>query len=112
VEHVGIADWVVAGEFFVALLALIYFVVGYIASSRGRAFRSPEGRHLLSFRGSLAVFMAIGVINNLSHDYPGRDALRIVVIGWFALSAIQGVTLMTRAQNARRRARQAAKSAP
>lgn len=106
-KHVGITDWVVAGEYFVALLALIYFVVGYIASSRGRAFRSPEGRHLLSFRGSLAVFMAIGVINNLSQAYPGRDALRVVVIGWFALSALQGVVLMTRTQNAKRRDRRA-----
>jgi hypothetical protein len=82
VKHVTIADWIVAGEFFVGLLALVYFVVGYIASSRGRALRSPEGLHMVSFRGSLALFMALGAINNLVEDYPGRDTLRVVIIGW------------------------------
>lgn len=96
--HVSVADWVVAVEFMVALLALIYFVIGYIASSAGRALKTPEGRHLVNFRGSLAVFMAMGAVHNLVDDYPGRDAVRIIVIGWFVVATLQGNLLMTRAQ--------------
>lgn len=102
VGHVSAVDWVVATEFFVALLALIHFVIGYIVSSRGRALRTPEGRHLVSFRGSLAIFMAMGAVHNLIDPYPGRDAVRVTVIGLFALTAIWGNVLMMRAQHARR----------
>lgn len=103
VGHVSIADWAVAAEFFVALLALIFFVVGYIASTRGRALKTPEGRHLITFRSSLAVFMGMGVVHSLVGPYPGRDAVRVIVVGAFALAALGGDILMTRAQLRRRR---------
>lgn len=99
-----------AGEFAVALVALIYFVIGYVASSRGRALRSPEGRHMLNFRGSLAVFMAMGLVHNLVADYALRDAVRVAVIGWFAYAAVAGDVQMTRAQRERRRVRDAAQA--
>lgn len=112
VEHVSAADWVVAGEFFVALLALIVFVVGYIASSRGRALRTPEGRHMVTFRGSLAVFMAMGIVHNLIGPYPGQGVVRIVVVGVFTLTTIWGDALMARAQLRLRRGRRAAHRRP
>lgn len=94
---------VAVGEYAIAFLALAFFVVGYIASSRGRALRTPEGRHLVHFQGSLAVWMAVGVVHNVVGDYPGRDWVRNAVIGWFMLAAIGGSLLMVRAQRRRRR---------
>lgn len=107
--HVSVVDAVVVVEFFVALLALIFFVVGYVASSRGRALRTAEGRHMVMFRGSLVVFMGMGIAHNLVPDYAGRDAVRVAVVGLFALAAIQGGVLLIRAQ--RRRVRTAAQEA-
>lgn len=111
VGHVSVVDWVVVVEFLVALIALIFFVIGYVASSRGRALRTPEGRHMVVFRSSLAVFMLMGMVHNLVIRYPGRDVVRVAVVGVFALAAIQGAVLMLRAQARVRRAAQAARTA-
>ena len=99
--HVSTADIVVVVEFLIALFALVFFVVGYVASSRGRALRTPEGRHMVFFRGTLVVFMAMGVGHNLVPTYPGRDLVRMSVVGLFALAAIQGGVLLVRAQRRR-----------
>lgn len=101
---VSAADWIVIGEFAVALVSLLAFVLFYVVSSHGRAFRSPEGRHLLNFRAALIAWMVMGIVHNLVLTYPGRDAVRVVVIGWAALAAVEGTYLMVRAQLARRRA--------
>lgn len=101
---VNVADWLVVAEFSVALLGLIVFVVGYVGSSHGQWARSPEGRHLVNFRSSLAVFMTMAIANNLWPNYPGRDVLRVLVIGWFAGAVLQGTALMLRAQAERRQA--------
>jgi len=108
VGHVSVVDWVVVVEFVIALLALIFFVVGYVASSHGRALRTPEGRHMVFFRGSLVAFMAMGIAHNLVADYPGRDVIRVGIVGVFALASIQGGVLMFRAQRRVRREARAA----
>jgi hypothetical protein len=109
---VSIADIIAVAEYAVAFLALTFFVIGYISSTRGRALRTAEGRHMLHFRGSLALWMVLGVVNNLAGDYPGRDWVRNAVIGWFMLAALGGDLLMVRAQLARRRLPTATPSAP
>lgn len=96
---------IAVGEYGVAFLALTFFVVAYIGSTRGRALRTPEGRHMLHFWGSLAVWMVLGVVNNVVGEYPGRDWIRNAVIGSFMLAALGGVRLMVRAQLASRRQR-------
>jgi hypothetical protein len=112
VDHVNAADWIVVGEFAIAVSGLVAFVGGYVASSRGGWRYTPEGRHMVNFRGSLAVFMLMALVHNLFPSYPGLDAVRIVVIGWFALAVLQGCALLYRAQSRRRlelkRERQAA----
>lgn len=101
---VNVADWLVVAEFAVALLGLIAFVVGYVGSSHGQWARSPEGRHLVNFRSSLAVFMIMAIINSLWHSYPGRDLVRVAIVGWFASAVVQGTWLLYRAQVSRRQA--------
>lgn len=103
--NVNAADWIVIGEFALAMVALVVFVLFYAVSSHGQAVRSPEGRHLLNFRAALIVWMAMGIVHNLITAYPGRDAVRIAVIGWAAFAAVEGTYLMVRAQLARRRER-------
>lgn len=97
------ADWVVIAEFVLFLVALVAFVLFYVVSSHGRAFRSPEGRHLLNFRAALIAWAAMGITHNLILAYPGRDAVRVFVVGWVAFAAVEGTYLMVRAQLARRR---------
>lgn len=100
----SVADTIAVGEYAVAFLALVVFVVAYISTSHGRALRTPEGRHLLLFRGSLAMWMVLGVVHNLVGPYPGREWVRDGVIGVFMLAALGGDRLMLRAQwRARRR---------
>ena len=101
--HLSAADYVVIGEFAVALLGLFYFVIRYAISTEGEWSNSPEGRHLMFFRGSLAAFMVMAIVHSIWRDYPGRDAVRVVVVGTFALAVLHGDMLMERAQRARRR---------
>lgn len=101
---VSAADWVVVAEFALFLAALLAFVLFYAVSSRGRAFRSPEGRHLLNFRAALIAWAVMGIAHNLIAEYPGRDLVRVAVIGWATLAALEGTYLMVRAQLAKRRA--------
>lgn len=102
-RHLNVADYIVVGEFATALLGLVYFCVRYAISTGGDWLRTAEGRHLMFFRGSLAVFMAMGAANSLIPDYRGRDAVRVIVVGVFALATIHGDALLERAQAARRR---------
>lgn len=99
----SVADWIVIAEFGLALAALVIFVLFYALSSHGEAFKSPEGRHLLNFRAALIAWMALGILNNLFPSYPGRDVARVVIVGWAALAAVEGSTLVIRAQLRRRR---------
>jgi hypothetical protein len=103
VTHLSFADWIVVGEFGVALFGLVYFCVRYAISTGGDWRRTAEGRHLMLFRGSLALFMLMGVANNVWPAYPGRDAIRVLIIGVFALAVVHGDALLERAQAARRR---------
>jgi hypothetical protein len=103
VGHVHIADLIVVGEFLVFLAALALFVVYYVVSSRGEWRRSPEGRHLVSFRSSLVLFGSMGVVHNLVPPYPGEDVVRCTVVGLTALCAVHGAVLVVRAQVANRR---------
>lgn len=97
------ADWIVIGEFLVALFGLVYFVIRFAVSTEGHWRRTPAGRHLMFFRGSLAAFMTMGVVNNFWLDYPGRDGVRVVVIGVFMLATLHGDLLLEREQATRRR---------
>ena len=97
------ADWWVVGAFLVALCSLITFVVFYLVSSHGQALRSAEGRHLVSFRTSLAAFMVMAIVHSFLREYDGRDVVRIVITSSFALAGVQGAVLVVRAQLARRR---------
>lgn len=97
-KHLNVADWVVIIEFGVAFFGLLYFVIRYALSTESDWRKSAAGRHMMFFRSALAVFMAMGVVNNFFLDYPGRDAVRIVVIGAFAAAVIQGDRLLNRAQ--------------
>lgn len=107
----GIADWVAVVEYAAAFLALVVFVVAYLASSRGRALRTAEGRHLLHFRGSLAAWMLISVLRGLAGPYPGNTWVRDAVMLWFMLAAFGGDWLMLRAQLRTRRLRRATETA-
>jgi hypothetical protein len=107
VGNVSAADWVVIAEFILFLVALVAFVLFYVVSSHGRAFRSPEGRHLLNFRAALIAWAAMGITHNLVPAYVGRDVVRIAILGWVAFAAVEGTYLMVRAQLARRRAARA-----
>ena len=97
------ADWVVISEFVLFMASLVAFVLFYVVSSRGRALRSPEGRHMISFRGALIAWAVMGIFHNLVTNYPGRDAVRIAVLAWVAFAGLEGTYLMIRAQLARRR---------
>jgi hypothetical protein len=107
VNKLDTADYVVIGEFCIALLGLLYFVVRYAVSTGGDWLRTAEGRHLMFFRGSLAAWAILGVINNFWLAYPGRDAVRIVIVGLFSLATLHGDALLERAQAARRRRQRA-----
>lgn len=98
------ADWVVASLAAVAFLGLVYFVVRYAVSTEGDWRRTAAGRHMMFFRGSLAVFMAMAAVHGFVPDYPGRDIVRIVVVASFALAALQGDLLLETSQRARRAA--------
>jgi hypothetical protein len=103
VNRLSAADLIVIVEFFVALLGLLYFVIRYAVSTEGGWRRTAEGRHLMFFRGSLAAWALMGVVHNLVPDYPGKDAVRVTVVGLFALATVHGDALLERAQAARRR---------
>lgn len=105
--HVNVADWIVAGEFLLFLTALTVFVAYYTVSSHGQWRRSAEGRHMVQFRSALIAFGIMGVVHALVPAYPGRDVVRVAVIGAAALGAVRGATLVIRAQRAARRARTA-----
>lgn len=96
-------DIIAVVAYTVAFVALVVFVVGYLVTSRGRALRTPEGRHMLHFRGSLALFMLNGAIYNAFGSYPGRAWVRTAIVIWFMASAIGGDWLMLRAQRQARR---------
>lgn len=97
-QHLGVADWIVIAGFFTALLGLIAWVVFYAVWTHGDWRRTREGRHLMTFRSTLAVFMAMGVVNNLVTSYPGRDIVRSIVVTSFALAVIQGFRTLVLAQ--------------
>jgi hypothetical protein len=97
-EHLNVADYVVIGEFGIAFFALLTWVVTYAVLTRGNWRRTPEGRHLMAFRSSLVAFMAMGALNNVVLHYPGRDFVRIAVIGAFALSVMDGLRVLVLAQ--------------
>lgn len=102
-KHVSAADWLVVAAFLVALVALVAFVVGYVVSSRGDWRRTAEGRHMVNFRSALATLMSVSILHNLVPAYPGRDVVRVLVVSWLAVGAVQGCLLLYRAQRARRR---------
>jgi hypothetical protein len=107
VTHLDVADYIVIVEFAVAVLGLLYFVIRYAVSTGGDWVRTAEGRHLMTFRGSLAAWAILGVINNFWLSYPGRDAIRVVIVGLFSLATLHGDALLERAQAARRRRQRA-----
>jgi hypothetical protein len=94
------ADWIVAGESAVAFSGLVYFCIRYAVSTEGDWRKTPAGRHLMFFRGSLALFMAMVAAHNFLPDYPGRDAVRVLVVGGFLLATLQGDRLLEQAQRA------------
>jgi hypothetical protein len=102
--HLDVADWIVIVEFAVAFFGLLYFVIRYALSTESDWRKSAAGRHMMLFRSSLCAFMAMGAAHNFLTEYPGRDFVRITVIGVFAASVIQGDRLLTRAQNDHRAA--------
>lgn len=106
------ADWIVAGESTVAFGGLVYFVVRYAVSTGGDWRRTPAGRHLMFFRASLAVFMAMAAAHNFVPAYPGRDAVRVLVIGAFTLATLQGDRLLEVSQRAHKAALRAAARRP
>lgn len=111
VGHVSAADWIVAGEFLVFLLGLTAFVVYYTVSSRGEWRRSAEGRHMVLFSASLVAFGVMGIVHNLVEAYPGRDVVRVAVVGSAALGGLHRAVLVVRAQRENRRRREAERRA-
>lgn len=92
------ADWIVAAESAVAFGGLVYFCVRYAVSTEGDWRKTPAGRHLMFFRGSLALFMAMVAAHNFLPAYFGRDAVRVLVVGAFTLATLQGDRLLEVAQ--------------
>lgn len=103
-QHLDAADYVVIGAFFIAFFALLAWVVIYAVTTRGDWRLTREGRHLMAFRGSLVLFMAMGVVNGLWTSYPCRDIVRVAVVSMFAVSVLDGVRVLILAQTARRKA--------
>jgi hypothetical protein len=97
-QHLGPADFVVIGAFAVAFLGLLTWVITYAVSSRGDWRLTREGRHLMTFRASLVLLMAIGTINSVWTSYPGRDVIRCVVMPLFAVSVLDGLRILLLAQ--------------
>lgn len=97
-QHLDAADYVVISAFGIAFIGLVLWVVTYAVSTRGDWRRTPEGRHLMAFRGSLVLFMAMGVINSIWSHYPGRDLARVTVVPLFALSVLDGLRILRAAQ--------------
>lgn len=97
-QHLGAADYVVIGSFAVAFLGLLTWVIGYAVSTRGDWLRTREGRHLMAFRTSLVLFMAMGITNSVWQHYPGRDLIRCIVVPLFAASVIDGIRVLRIAQ--------------
>lgn len=108
-QHLDVADWIVVGAFFVALLGLIAWVISYAVWTHGDWRHSREGRHLMTFRSTLAVFMAMGVTNSIWTSYPGRDIVRSIVVPAFALAVLQGFRTLYLAQREGRELRRLAR---
>lgn len=102
-QHLDMADWVVIGSFIIAFFGLFAWVILYAVSTRGDWRLTREGRHLMVFRGSLVLFMAMAVVNNVWHTYPGRDEVRVSVVALFACSVLDGLRVLRLAQRARHR---------
>lgn len=100
--HLHVADYFVIGAFAIAFFGLLAWVIIYAVSTRGDWRRTREGRHLMAFRTSLVLFMAMGVVNNVWDDYPGRDVARIAVVTMFACSVLDGLRVLRLAQTERR----------
>lgn len=109
-DHLTSADYLVIGAFGVAFVGLAAWVITYAVSTRGDWMRTREGRHLMTFRASLLAFMAMGALNNIFPAYPGRDAVRVGVVGSFAVSVMYGLHVLLVAQR-EGRARRAAEAA-
>lgn len=97
-------DWVVASFAATGFVGLVYFCVRYAVSTEGDWIKTAAGRHLMFFRGSLALFMAMVAVHNFVPAYPGRDAVRILVVGAFALATVQGDRLLEVTQKAHKAA--------
>jgi len=97
-QHLDAADYVVIGAFAVAFIGLLTWVVTYAVSTRGDWLRTREGRHLMSFRTSLVLFMALAIVNNVWQHYPGRDVARCIIVPLFAASVIDGLRVLRIAQ--------------
>lgn len=102
-QHLDIADYVVIGAFGIAFFGLLAWVFTYAWSTRGDWRLTREGRHMMVFRTSLVLFMAMGVANNIWLNYPGRDVVRCIVVPLFACSVVDGVRVLVLAQRNRHR---------
>lgn len=92
------ADWLVAALSAGGFFGLVYFCVRYAITTEGDWRKSPAGRHLMFFRASLALFMLMVAVHNFVLDYPGRDAVRVLVVGAFFVATMQGDRLLERTQ--------------
>lgn len=100
--HLDLADYLVIGAFVIALVGLVSWVVTYAVTTRGDWRLTREGRHLMAFRTSLALFMAMGIANNVWLSYPGRDLIRVTIVSLFAVSVLDGLRVLLIAQAHRR----------
>ena len=101
-QHLTAADYLVIGAFAIASLGLLAWVTIYAWTTRGDWMLTREGRHLMTFRSSLLLFMISGVANNLWRSYPGRDEIRVAVVSLFALSVLDAIRVLVIAQASRR----------
>lgn len=104
-QHLDVADYLVIGAFAIAFFSLLAWVMIYAFSTRGDWRLTREGRHLMAFRTSLVLFMAMGVANNIWTIYPGRDEVRVTVVSMFAVSVVDGLRVLIIAQRIRRHQR-------
>jgi hypothetical protein len=104
-QHLDAADYVVISAFAVAFIGLLVWVITYATWTRGDWRRTREGRHMMAFRTSLVLFMALGVTDNIWSHYPGRDVLRCIVVPLFAASVLDGLRVLVSAQLERERSR-------
>ncbi|MCT2279314.1 putative phage holin [Micromonospora chalcea] len=76
-----------------------YFVVTYHWLTGGDWRRNPGGRHLMEFTANLGLLLGLIVLARFWPDYPGRDALTLLVFGGLVAQVLWRIVLLHRVQD-------------